>query len=57
MLNDDHIILNVTIVEEYDDDVKESVLDLKPKTYYSNVQAILSECIDWLKVQEKANIR
>lgn len=49
---------NVTAVqeEEIGDDVKDSVLDLKPSTSHSEAGAKLSKCIDWFsKVQKQAD--
>ena len=47
ILNNDQIIFNVTTVdEEVDDDVEDSVLDLKPSTSHAEAEAMLSKCID-----------
>lgn len=37
----------------HDDNVEESMLDLKPTTSHS--EAMLSKCIEWLETQEKVN--
>jgi len=55
ILNDDQIIFNATTIDEVDDDVEDSVLDLKPSTSHAEVELMLSKCIDWFEVQEEAN--
>lgn len=56
ILNDYKIILNVTAVdEEVDDDVEDSVFDLKPPISQAEAEAMLSKCVDWFQVQEEAN--
>jgi hypothetical protein len=45
-LNDEQIILNVTAVEEVDDDVKDTVLDVKLPISHSEAEAMLAKCID-----------
>ncbi|XP_025197548.1 jerky protein homolog-like [Melanaphis sacchari] len=42
-------------LEKVDDDVEDSVLDLKPLTSHAEVEAMLLKCIDWFEVQEEAN--
>lgn len=51
IFNADQIIFNVTAAEkEVDDDVEDSVFDLKPPNGHSEAESMLSKCIDWFEV-------